>query len=215
MEAKSKEFQLLANFISPASLKIFNAEDSYLNQYRNLLFYYLLALAFMAFLLLKYFWMGDFIFSLYLTCIVYLISINISYRSLNKYFQNKQSLKYSSSTLNDSDKISILEKVKLVIEDEDFYCHGSASLEELSKRIKVSRHSVSQVINELLGKSFFEYLAELRISKSKSLLSDPKYLNITIDEISFMVGYNSRSAFNRVFKSTTGTTPDKYRKENT
>ena len=109
---------------------------------------------------------------------------------------------------------SILEKVRQVIEDEDFYCHGNASLEELSRRIKESRHSVSQVINELLGKSFFEYLAEQRISKSRSLLSDPKYQNITIDEISFMVGYNSRSAFNRVFKSITGTTPDKYRKEN-
>ena len=65
----------------------------------------------------------------------------------------------------------------------------------------------------MLGKSFFEYLAEQRIKKSRMLLSDPKFQNITIDEISFMVGYNSRSAFNRVFKSITGTTPDKYRKE--
>jgi len=196
-----------------ASLNVFNTEDTYLNQYRNLLFYYLLALVFMAILLLKYFWMGDFIFSLYLTCIVYLISINISYKSLNKYFQNKQVSKYASSTLNDDDKLFILEKVKQVLEDEDFYCHDNASLEELSRQIKESRHSVSQVINELLGKSFFEYLAEQRINKSRSLLSDPKYQNITIDEISFMVGYNSRSAFNRVFKSITGTTPDKYRKE--
>jgi AraC-like DNA-binding protein len=193
------------------SLKVFTTEKSYLNQYRNLLIYYLLALVFMAFLLLKYFWMGDFVFSLYLTGIVYLISINISYRSLSKYYQAKQALKYASSTLNEVDKYAILEKVKGVIEDEDFYCRGNASLEELSRQIKESRHSVSQVINELLGKSFFEYLAEHRISKSKSLLSDPKYQNITIDEISFMVGYNSRSAFNRVFKSMTGTTPDKYR----
>ena len=198
-----------------ASLRIFNMEDSYLNQYRNLLIYYLLALLFMAFLVFKYFWMGDFVFSLYLTCIVYLISINISYRSLSIYFQNKQPLKYASSTLNEDDKTFILERVRRVIEDEEFYCHGHASLDELSRRIKVSRHSVSQVINELLGKNFFEYLAELRISKSRSLLSDPMYQNITIDEISFMVGYNSRSAFNRVFKSITGTTPDKYRKENT
>ena len=151
-----------------SSLKVFNVEGSYINQYRNLLIYYLLALLFMAFLIFKYFWIGDFIFSLYLTCIVYLISINISYRSLNSYFRNRQPLKYASSTLNEEDKSSILEKVKQAIEDEDFYCHGNASLEGLSQRIKVSRHSVSQVINETLGKSFFEYLAELRISKSRS-----------------------------------------------
>lgn len=197
-----------------ASLKVFNVEGSYINRYRNLLIYFLLALLFMAFLLLRYFQLGDFIFSLYLSCIVYLISVNISYRSLINYFRNRQPSKYASSTLNQEDKISILEKVKRVIEDEDFYCHGNASLENLARRIKESRHSVSQVINEMLGKNFFEYLAEMRINKSRSLLCDPKYQNITIDEISFMVGYNSRSAFNRVFKSITGTTPDRYRKEN-
>ena len=206
-------WRIISGKYKESSLKVLNMEGSYINQYRNLLVYYLLALLFMASLIFRYFWMGDFIFSLYLTCIVYLISINISYRSLNSYFRNRQPSKYASSTLNEDDKSSILEKVKQAVEDEDFYCHGNASLDELSHRIKVSRHSISQVINELLGKSFFEYLAELRISKSRSLLSDPKYQNITIDEISFLVGYNSRSAFNRVFKSITGTTPDKYRKE--
>jgi len=208
-------WSMIAGRYKKASLKVFNKGASFINQYRNLLIYYILALFFMAYLLIRYFSMGDFVFSLYLTGIIYLIAINISYRSLNKYFRNKQELKYANSTLNEDEKFSILERVKQVVEDEDFYCRGNASLDELSKRIKVSRHSVSQVINELLEKSFFEYLAELRIRKSRSLLSDPKYQNITIDEISFMVGYNSRSAFNRVFKSITGTTPDKYRKENT
>ena len=206
-------WRIISRMYKKASLKVFNVKGSYINQYRNLLIYYLLALLFMAYLLFRYFHMGDFVFSLYLTCIVYLISINISYRSLTKYFRNRQSLKYASSTLNEDDKTSILERVRQVIEDEDFYCHGNASLNELSRRINISRHNISQVINEMLGKSFFEYLAEQRIKKSRMLLSDPKFQNITIDEISFMVGYNSRSAFNRVFKSITGSTPDKYRKE--
>lgn len=198
---------------SGASVKVFNNAGSYINQYRNLFFYYVLAILFMLFLLIRYFMMGDFVFSLYLTCILYLISINISFRSLNNYFRNRQSVKYASSSLNQAEKQSILEKVRQVIEEEEFYCNSNASLEELSTRIKVSKHNVSQVINEMLGKSFFEYLAELRIEQSRSLLADPKYHNITIDEISFMVGYNSRSAFNRVFKSITGTTPAEYRRE--
>ena len=207
-------WRIIRKAYKQSSLRVFNMESSFINQYRNLLIYYLLALIFMAFLLVRYFHMGDFVFSLYLTCIVYLISINISYRSLTKYFRSRQALKYASSTLSEADKTSILEKIQLVMEEEDFYCQGNASLDQLSDRIKVPRHSVSQVINEVLGKNFFEYLAGLRISKSKSLLANPEYRNITIDEISYMVGYNSRSAFNRVFKSITGTTPDKYRKEN-
>ena len=206
-------WRIISGKYRETSLKVFNREGSFINQYRNLLIYYVLALFFMAFLLIRYFWLGDFVFSLYLTFIVYLISINISYRSLNTYFRKRQAHKYASSSLTGEDKRSILEKIKQAAEDEAFYCHGNASLEELSSRIKVSRHNVSQVINELLGKSFFEYLAGLRIGKAKSLLSNPKYQNITIDEISFMVGYNSRSAFNRVFKSIVGSTPAEYRRE--
>ena len=196
------------------SLKFFNMEDSFINRYRNLFIFYVFALLIMAYLVFRYFWLGDFLFSLYLTGIIYIISINITIRSLNHYFRNKLEVKYASSSLGTDDKVSILNKIREVVEDEEFYCRDSASLEDISNRIKVSKHYVSQVINELLHKSFFEYLAELRVGKSKSLLSDSKYHNLTIDEISFMVGYNSRSAYNRVFKSTTGTTPAEYRRTN-
>jgi AraC-like DNA-binding protein len=194
-------------------LKMFGNAGSFINQYRNLFFYYLLALFFMAFLVFRYFWLGDFVFSLYLTAILYLISINISFRSLNAYYRNRQAVKYASSNLGQNEKNSILNRVRQVAEEEGFYCSDKASLELLAQGIKESKHNVSQVLNEVLGKSFFEYLAELRINKSKSLLTDPKYHNITIDEISFMVGYNSRSAFNRVFKSMVGTTPAEYRRK--
>lgn len=207
-------WQVISSKYREASLKPFKNAGSFINQYRNLFVYYVVAILFMGYLVFKYFWLGDFVFSLYLTIILYLITVNISYRSLNTYFRNRQSVKYASSNLGEEEKASILDQIRQAAEDEDFFCNGNASLEELSRRIKVSRHSVSQVMNELLGKSFFEYLAELRISKSKSLLSDPRYHNLTIDEISFMVGYNSRSAFNRVFKSIVGTTPAEFRRKN-
>jgi len=203
---------VIAKKYQQSSTKFFYLKDSFINQYRNLFVFYLFALVIMAYLIFRYFWLGDFLFSLYLTGIIYIISINISFRSLSNYFRNKQEVKYASSALGAADKASILEKIRRAMEEEEFYCQDSASLEEISKRIKVSKHYVSQVINELLRKSFFEYLAELRIGKSKSLLSDPRYHNVTIDEISFMVGNNSRSAFNRVFKSLTGTTPAEFRK---
>ena len=198
---------------SELSLKVFNREDSYINHYRNLWLYYILAILLFVVLLVKYYWIGDFLFSLYLTAIIYIISINISFKSLNRYFKNKPGGKYVGSSLTESEKEMILKKIKEVIEDEEFYCNSNASLNEIAKKVNTSRHKVSQVINEMLEKSFFELLAEHRITRSKVLLSDPRYKNLTIDEISFMVGYNSRSAFNRVFKLITGITPTEYRKQ--
>jgi len=193
-------------------LPFFSRKPSYINHYRNLLLYYTTAIVFMAFLVFRYFYLGDYIFSLYLSGVIYIISINISTKSLGKYFFHHPKEKYKSSALSDDDKQLILERIKSVVEDESFYCQTNASLEGITQRIKVPRHYVSQVINEKLGKSLFQCLAENRISKSKDLLADPKYHNLTIDEISFMVGYNSRSAFNRVFKSITGKTPVEYKK---
>ncbi len=195
------------------STRIFNRKKSYMNQYRNLFFYYVLALVIMLTLLVKYHPFGDFLFAVYLTCIIYIITINITFRSVNNYYQNKQAVRYASSTLGDDDKQSILGRIREVVENEEFFCRDNATIEEVSRRIKVSKHNVSQVINELLEISYFEYLARCRINKAKTLLSDPKYHNITIDEISFMVGYNSRSAFNRVFKSMVGTTPAEFRRQ--
>jgi len=71
---------------------------------------------------------------------------------------------------------------------------------------------VSQVINEKLGKSFFELLASYRIEEAKTILSDAKKNNLTIEEISEMVGYNSKTAFNNAFKKLTGKTPSEFRK---
>jgi len=194
------------------SIGFFTIEHSYLTRYRNLLIYYILALFIMCWLVFSYFQLGDYVFSIYLTGIVYLVGFSISFRSLQETYLSRRSAKYASSTLNENEKLVLADSIRKVCEDVLFYCSDSASLDELANKLHESKHHVSQVLNEKMGKSFFAYLADLRITRAKTLLSDPEYQKVTIDEISFMVGYNSRSAFNRVFKSETGQTPAEFRR---
>ena len=83
------------------------------------------------------------------------------------------------------------------------------SLPQLADRLKLSVHVVSQVINDGLGKSFFEMAAEYRVVHAKLLLKDQP--NIKIEEIAEQVGYNSKSSFNTAFKKITGKTPSEFR----
>lgn len=189
----------------------FKNKRFYINHYRDLFIFYIISIIILLVLIIRYFHLGDFMFSIYITAIIYLISINISFRSLNAYYQKRESVKYAKSSLSKEDISIYAEKIRNIVEDEEFYAGDHASLDELAKQVRLSRHIVSKVINESLGKTFYEYLAVCRISRAKVLLKDPKYQNITIDEISFMVGYNSRSAFNRVFKSIAGMTPTEFR----
>jgi YesN/AraC family two-component response regulator len=87
-----------------------------------------------------------------------------------------------------------------------------ASLSEFAKKIGESPHHVSQVMNEKLNKSFFELLASYRIDEAKKILSGDKKGKITVEEISEMVGYNSKTAFNNAFKKLSGKTPSEFRK---
>ena len=83
------------------------------------------------------------------------------------------------------------------------------SLPDLADQMKVSVHQLSQVINDGLGKSFFEMTAEYRIEEAKILLKEKA--NIKVEEIAEEVGYNSKSSFNTAFKKLTGMTPSEWR----
>ena len=93
-----------------------------------------------------------------------------------------------------------------------YFSDNLASLSELAKKIGESPHHVSQVINEKLNKSFFELLAQYRVEKAKKIITEDKENKLTVEEISEMVGYNSKTAFNNAFRKLSGKTPSEFRK---
>ena len=91
------------------------------------------------------------------------------------------------------------------------YLDPELTLPKLADDLKVTNHHLSQVINEVHGKNFFNFINEYRVEEVKRKIQDPKYQNYTLLGIAFESGFNSKSAFNRVFKNITGTTPSTYR----
>jgi two-component system, response regulator YesN len=59
-----------------------------------------------------------------------------------------------------------------------------------------------------MGTSFWEYLAHIRIEKSKSLLVET---DLGIERIAESVGYNNRFSYIRTFKKLAGVTPSEFR----
>lgn len=103
----------------------------------------------------------------------------------------------------------VLKKLNHILNTEKPFLKSDFSLPQLADRLRLSVHVVSQVINESLGKSFFEMTAEYRVEAAKQLLKDQP--NIKIEEIAEQVGYNSKSSFNTAFKKLTGMTPSEFR----
>lgn len=82
-------------------------------------------------------------------------------------------------------------------------------LDSIAEHFGKSANYMSKFIKKTLGVPFQDYIASLRIDKSKELLLSTKK---SIVSISSEVGFNSRHPFIRKFKILEGVTPTEYRK---
>jgi YesN/AraC family two-component response regulator len=87
------------------------------------------------------------------------------------------------------------------------------SLDQLSAQLSVKPRMLSQLINETLNQNFFDFVNRYRIEEAKRLLTNPVDKKITVLEVLYEVGFNSKSSFNTLFKKYTGLTPSEFKKQ--
>jgi AraC-like DNA-binding protein len=123
--------------------------------------------------------------------------------------------KYEGSSLKDDAKIQEI-KAKLVslLETEKPYLNPKLSIYDISNNLDINYKYLSQVINQEMHMSFINFINHYRIEASLQLLISKENEQYTIEAISEMAGFNSKSAFNTCFKKQIGETPSQYRKKN-
>lgn len=82
------------------------------------------------------------------------------------------------------------------------------SLGEVASLVNMSEVAFSRFFSQHTGKSFTDYLTDIRIGKIARQLIDT---NKTIAEICYECGYNNMSNFNRLFRRKKGCTPREFR----
>lgn len=196
---------------------IFRTKDELLKSLRNMVFH--ITVVILLFIIIKLSFQGD-LGDYYLDSYVSFFIILTTFRIMNdsEYFNGATTFmdlsisKYQKSSLTEAGKLKILDNINLELESRQYFEDNLACLSDLAKKIGESPHHVSQVINEKLHLSFFELLASYRVEEAKKILSGDTKNKITVEEISEMVGYNSKTAFNNAFKKITGKTPSEFRK---
>jgi AraC-like DNA-binding protein len=123
--------------------------------------------------------------------------------------------KYQSSSLTPGASESIKRKMELLLAEQQVFRENELRLADLAAYLDVSRHQLSQVINEHYNVNFFELMNRYRLDHAKRLLANPAYSHYTIIQIAYEAGFNNKVSFNRIFKKEIGMTPSAYRiKEN-
>lgn len=89
--------------------------------------------------------------------------------------------------------------------------YQSASLSDFSRKVKEEEYVLSRMLKKNTGRTFKDLLQEKRLSKACELL---KNTDISIADISVLVGYDNTSFFHRLFRRTYDMSPRDYRLQN-
>ncbi|GAA3407750.1 response regulator [Paenibacillus hodogayensis] len=142
----------------------------------------------------------------------------LNYSELKERFENFESLcsflydiflyvkQLNSQSIQEGDILSYFTQMVKYI---DHHYQNKLYLKDLSVQFFINQVYCCQLFKKHLGKTFSEYVTELRIKKACELL---KYTDLSIEEVATKVGYVDYYYFNKVFKKQSGITPSKFRK---
>ncbi|MDY3854301.1 MAG: response regulator [Butyribacter sp.] len=100
----------------------------------------------------------------------------------------------------------IIQTAKIQIENT--YMSEEISLNSVAAGVGMSPSYFSSIFSREMGKTFVEYLTEIRMEKAKELLTCS---SMKTSEIGYEVGYKDPHYFSYIFKKTQGCSPKEYR----
>ena len=117
---------------------------------------------------------------------------------------------YTSSTLINVDCDAVLLRLSVLMQQDRIYEDDGLTLPKLAKKLQITSHQLSELVNVRLGKGFSRYLREQRIEAAKIvLLAQP---TASILSVGLGVGFTSQSSFYEAFREIEGMTPGQFRK---
>ncbi len=122
----------------------------------------------------------------------------------------EKSKRYEKSGLTQEMASNIYSTLKELMGANHLYKNENLTLVELAKQLKVHPNHLSQVINEIEGKNFYNYINALRITEFISLASLPENKKYTMISLAYDCGFSTKSTFNKHFKLQTGKTPTEF-----
>lgn len=106
---------------------------------------------------------------------------------------------------------SMLEQINELMDQEKLYTKQDLKLEDIATRTGLTRHEVSQVLNETYGHGYTHYIKELRINEAKELIATRP--DLSLEGIGYESGFKSKSVFFEAFRKLVGSTPAAYKKQ--
>ncbi len=124
-----------------------------------------------------------------------------------------EKIKYEKTKISDDEMIMIHEKLKDLMNKEKLYKNPELTLSEVAQKIPIHPNTLSQVINTVEEKNFYDYINSQRVEEFQRIIFLPQNKEYTLLALAFECGFNSKTSFNRNFKKATNLSPSEYIKQ--
>ncbi|MEL6988756.1 MAG: helix-turn-helix domain-containing protein, partial [Bacteroidota bacterium] len=143
--------------------------------------------------------------------LLYLLVLLIIFRNREDFSVSKQKEKYKNRKIEEATATQLVHNLEFYMESTKVFTDPKLKMADVAKAMNILPHTLSQVLNDNLGKSFPQFLNEMRIDLAKVMIQEKP--NLTFEAIGYDCGFNSKSTFYSSFKKITGKTPSAYLKE--
>ncbi|MEQ9297333.1 MAG: helix-turn-helix domain-containing protein [Cyclobacteriaceae bacterium] len=163
------------------------------------------------------FWLFDFgvttltNYPLWIACAIFLSWIAVEILLNPKFFLlRKSALLSGDGVISGKDLSQYTHRLESLMKEEKIYVDPNLNLEKLAAGLNINPRYLSSVLNNGIGKSFYDFVNAYRINEVKVMLRDERNQNLTIEAIANQAGFRSKSSFNTAFKRLTHMTPREY-----
>ena len=119
---------------------------------------------------------------------------------------------YAQSSLGKVDVPAAVERLRALFEDEHLYRDEDLGLAKLARRVDLTPHQLSELLNVRFGESFSRFVRRHRVAAAKRMLIDEPRASVL--SVGLSVGFGSQSTFYTAFKDESGLVPSEFRRRN-
>ncbi len=120
--------------------------------------------------------------------------------------------KYRFSPLDDARLLVWSSRILDYMKEEKPYTDPDFSMEDMSQALDISRNYISQTLNQHMNTNFYNLVNSYRIADIQSEIKNQADERLNFLNLAYKYGFNSKSTFQKAFKSATGMTPSQYHK---
>lgn len=101
-------------------------------------------------------------------------------------------------------------KLDHFINEEKLFLDKGLTLKNLAEKLNTSPNNLSWLLNHVYQISFYDFINQKRIAEFQKKVNEGRHQHHTLFALAMEVGFNSKSTFNKAFKTLNNDTPKNY-----